>query len=248
MLTYSSLVLISITIGILVGAVGVGGFFMPTALTLVAGVTIHQGTATSLFTFIFTGIVGAFYFHKKGSINWMLVWPLCIGAMFTGFVGAWIGSKLSTTMLSAVLAIMIMGVGIYTLAFGDRASLVIVRNAKQQWLVLAGIGAMTGFLSGLTGIGGPALSVPLMMLCGYSILNAIGAGQVLQIVGALSGTMANLKFGTIDFGLAWFITSFEIFGVLLGAYLIHKVDVRLIKKLVGFLCLVAGFAFIVRTI
>ncbi|MBF8177625.1 sulfite exporter TauE/SafE family protein, partial [Herminiimonas contaminans] len=114
MLTYSSLVLISITIGILVGAVGVGGFFMPTALTLVAGVTIHQGTATSLFTFIFTGIVGAFYFHKKGSINWMLVWPLCIGAMFTGFVGAWIGSKLSTTMLSAVLAIMIMSVGIYT--------------------------------------------------------------------------------------------------------------------------------------
>lgn len=248
MLTYSSLVLISISIGILVGAVGVGGFFMPTALTLVAGVTIHQGTATSLFTFIFTGIVGTIYFHKKGSINWALVWPICLGAGLTGFAGAWIGSKLSTTMLSGVLAVMIMSVGIYTLAMGDRVTALVIRNTKQQWMLLAGIGALTGFLSGLTGIGGPALSVPLMMLCGYSILSAIGAGQVLQIVGALSGTIANLKFGTIDFGLAWFITGFEICGVLLGAYIIHRVDIRWIKKFVGVLCLVAGFAFILRTL
>lgn len=248
MLTYSSLVLISISIGVLVGAVGVGGFFMPTALTLVAGVTIHQGTATSLFTFIFTGIVGTIYFHKKGSINWSLVWPICIGAGLTGFAGAWVGSKLSTTMLSGVLAVMIMSAGIYTLAAGDRTTALIVGNSRKQWLVLAGIGAITGFLSGLTGIGGPALSVPLMMLCGYSILSAIGAGQVLQIVGALSGTIANLKFGTIDFGLAWFITVFEICGVLLGAYIIHKVDIRLIKKFVGVLCVVAGFAFMFRTL
>ncbi|MBF8179699.1 sulfite exporter TauE/SafE family protein [Herminiimonas contaminans] len=248
MLTYSSLVLISISIGVLVGAVGVGGFFMPTALTLVAGVTIHQGTATSLFTFIFTGIVGAIYFHKKGSINWSLVGPICIGAVLTGFAGAWVGSKLSTTMLSGVLAVMIMSAGIYTLAAGDRATALAVGSSRKQWLILAGIGAITGFLSGLTGIGGPALSVPLMMLCGYSILSAIGAGQVLQIVGALSGTIANLKFGTIDFGLAWFITIFEICGVLLGAYIIHKVDIRLIKKFVGVLCVVAGFAFMFRTL
>ena len=249
MLTYTSLILISISIGMLVGAVGVGGFFMPTALMLITNVTVHQGMATSLFTFIFTGIAGTIYFHKKGSINWSLVRPICFGAAVTGFAGAWIGSKLSTSMLSIVLAVVIIIAGVYTLMAGsDNASTVADRDPKRQWIMLASIGAVTGFLSGLTGIGGPALSVPLMVLCGFSILTSIGVGQVLQIVGAFSGTIANLKYGTIDYGLATFISAFEICGVLLGAHVIHRIDIQLIKKSVGALCLVAGCVFILRTL
>lgn len=249
MLTYASLVLVSISIGMLVGSVGIGGFFMPTALMMIANVGVHQGMATSLFTFIFTGIAGAIYFHKKGSIDWALVRPICLGAALTGFAGAWIGSKLSTSMLSILLGGVIMIAGLYTLvAGGDKAAPAENRDPKRQWIVLVGIGAVTGFLSGLTGIGGPALSVPLMVLFGYSILGSIGAGQILQIVGALSGTLANLKYGTIDYGLGTFISAFEICGVLLGAYVIHRIDIELIKKFVGALCLVAGCAFILRTL
>jgi hypothetical protein len=249
MLTYASLVLISISIGVLVGAVGVGGFFLPTALMLITNVTVHQGMATSLFTFIFTGIAGTIYFHRKGTINWRLVQPICLGAALTGFAGAWIGSKLSTSMLSIILAVIIMIAGLYTLmARDDKARIAADRDPKRQWIMLACIGAVTGFLSGLTGIGGPALSVPLMVLCGFSILTSIGVGQVLQIVGALSGSIANLKYGTIDYGLAAFISGFEIGGVLLGAYVIHRIDIELIKKFVGGLCLIAGCAFILRTL
>lgn len=248
MLTYASLVLIAIIIGMLVGAVGVGGFFMPTALMLITGVTVHQGMATSLFTFIFTGIVGAIYFHKQGTIKWTLVWPICLGAALTGFAGAWLGSKLSTSMLSILLAVVIIVAGLYTLTAKNEADgQVKTLDPRRQWAMLAMIGAFTGFLSGLTGIGGPALSVPLMVLCGFSILTSIGVGQVLQIVGAVSGSLANLKYGTIDYGLAAFISAFEIFGVLLGAYIIHRIDIELIKKFVGALCLIAGCAFIVRT-
>jgi uncharacterized membrane protein YfcA len=249
MLTYTGLIFISMSIGMLIGAVGVGGFFMPTALMLMTNLTVHQGMATSLFTFIFTGIAGAVYFHKKGSIDWSLVRPICLGAAATGFAGAWIGSRLSTSMLSIVLAAVIIIAGAYTLLSDSEKALGAAdRDPKRQWIMLAGIGAVTGFLSGLTGIGGPALSVPLMVLCGFSILTAIGVGQVLQIVGALSGTIANLKYGTIDYGLASFITAFEICGVLLGAHIIHRIDIRLIKKSVGTLCLVAGCAFILRAL
>jgi uncharacterized membrane protein YfcA len=245
---YLSLILISISIGMLIGAVGVGGFFMPTALMLIAGVTIQQGMATSLFTFIFTGIAGSIYFHRKGSIDWALVRPVCLGAAMTGFAGAWLGSTLSTPVLSFVLAIVIMVAGIYTLSGSARPALQTGQDPRRQWLALLGIGAATGFLSGLTGIGGSALSVPLMVLCGFSIMRSIGAGQVLQIVGAVSGTMANLRYGTIDFSLAAFVSAFEIGGVLLGAYIIHRVDIEMIRKFVGGLCLVAGCAFIIRAL
>src|ERR1700693_6478258 len=154
---YISLILISIAVGALVGGVGVGGFFMPPALMLIANVTIQQGVATSLFTFIFTGIVGTLYFHKKGSINWALVKPICFGAALTGFAGAWSASKLSTSALSIVLAVVIMIAGIYTLANGGakgKAASTLVKVSMPQWIMLAAVGAATGFLSGMKGLGG----------------------------------------------------------------------------------------------
>lgn len=248
MSTYATLILISLGIGALVGGAGIGGFFMPPALTLVTGLSIHQGMATSLFTFIFTGVVGAIYFHRQGTIDWRSVWPVCSGAALTGFVGAWIGAMLSASTRSLVLAAVILIAGIYTLTTGDRGGVfALPQDGRRKWLVLAAIGAVTGFLSGLTGIGGPALSVPLMVLFGFSILTAIGTGQVLQIVGALSGTLANLRFGHIDYSLAAFISFFEILGVLLGAYIIHRVDVIVVKRFVGGLCLLAGISFIIRS-
>ncbi|WP_235548450.1 sulfite exporter TauE/SafE family protein [Noviherbaspirillum sp. Root189] len=247
--THTSLVLISIAIGVLVGAAGVGGFFMPPALMLLIGMDIHQSMATSLFTFIFTGVAGAVYFHSKGSIDWSLVRPICLSAAATGFAGAWIGHHLSMTMLSLVLAAVILVAGVYTLsARGDGSALHLPSDERRRRMRLVAIGALTGFLSGLTGIGGPALSVPLMMLCGYSALTAIGVGQVLQIVGALSGTIANLHYVSIDYALAAFIAVFEIGGVLLGAFIIHRVDAALIKRFVGGLCLVAGVTFLLRTL
>jgi uncharacterized membrane protein YfcA len=247
MLTHTGLALISIAIGVLVGAAGVGGFFMPPALMLLMEMDIHQSMALSLFTFIFTGIAGAFYFHRKGSMDWTLVRPVCLGAAATGYAGAWIGHRLATASLSTLLAAVILVVGVYTSGAGaGRALFEMPQDARRRRLVLAAIGAVTGFFSGLTGIGGPVLSVPLMVLCGYSVLTAVGVGQVLQTVGALSGSLANLRYAGVDYGLAAFIDVFEIAGVLAGAAVIHRLDGDLVKRLVGGLCMVAGCGFMLR--
>jgi uncharacterized membrane protein YfcA len=245
----TGLALISIAIGVLVGAAGVGGFFMPPALMLLMDMDIHQSMTLSLFTFIFTGTAGALFFHRKGSMDWTLVRPVCLGAAGTGYAGAWIGHRLDTASLSTVLAAVILVVGIYTSAAGGGpAMLTMPEGARQRRLILAAIGAVTGFFSGLTGIGGPVLSVPLMVACGYSVLAAVGVGQVLQTVGALSGSLANLHYASIDYRLAAFIDVFEIAGVLVGAAAIHRLDGALVKRLVGGLCMVAGCGFMLRSL
>jgi hypothetical protein len=49
-------------VGLLIGTVGVGGVLMVSFLALIGGMsgalTIHQAAATSLFSFLFTGLVG----------------------------------------------------------------------------------------------------------------------------------------------------------------------------------------------
>ena len=85
-----------------------------------------------------------------------------------------------------------------------------------------------------------------MVLLGFPALVSIGVSQVIQIVAAISGTAANLRYGTIDFGIAATVTLLEIAGVLVGVRLAHAVDAAVLRKGVAVLCLVVGFALVWR--
>ncbi len=121
------------------------------------------------------------------------------------------------------------------------------RPAAQRILLLA-LGAVAGFGSGLTGVGGPALSVPLMVLCGFPALTSIGTSQVIQIVAAVSGTLANLKYGAIDYSVAATVTLLEVAGVLVGARIVHAVNADLLRKFVALLCVAVGLGLMGREV
>jgi len=234
-------------VGMLIGAVGIGGVLLIPALTAFAALPIHAAMATALFTFIFTGIAGTALFQRRGSIDWTLTRPVLFSALIFAFVGAWTNSIARPATLALLLAGVIIFAGIYTLftwhgigrtAFHD--------SPRAQRLLLVAVGGVAGFGSGLTGVGGPALSVPLMVLFGFPALVSIGVSQVLQIVAAASGTLGNLSFGSIDFGVAAVVTLLELAGVIVGVRLAHAVDGGILRKFVAILCLVVGTALVIR--
>ena len=241
------LLLIAFGVGTLIGAVGVGGILLIPALTAFAGLPIHTAMATALFTFAFTGVAGTVMFQRRGSIDWVVTRPVLTGAVFFAFAGAWVNSLTGAGALAIILAAVIIFAGIYTLATwrGVPVPAFHVHRQAQQILLLT-LGAVAGFGSGLTGVGGPALSVPLMVLCGFPALTSIGTSQVIQIVAAVSGTLGNLKYGTIDFGIAGAVTLLEIAGVLLGVRIVHAVNATVLRLFVAALCIVVGLALIAR--
>ena len=236
-------------VGTLIGAVGVGGILLTPALVTFAQLSVHEAMATALFTFIFTGITGTFLFHRKGTIDWRITTPVCVGALVFAFLGAWMNSLTSTTALLLILAAIIMFAGIHTLvSWHGAGKTALAERPRAQQALLGGIGAVSGFGSGLTGFGGPALSVPLMVLFGFPALVSIGASQVLQIIAAVSGTLANLKFGSINFALALPVTGAELLGVVVGAWLAHTVNQLVLRRFVGILCIPVGFFLIGRAL
>jgi len=247
MTEFAWLLLTAFGVGTLIGAVGIGGILLIPALTAFAGLPIHAAMATALFTFAFTGVTGTVMFQRRGSIDWVITRPVLVGAIFFAFVGAWVNSLTGPGALAIILAAIIIFAGVYTLAtwHGMPEPALHGRRQAQQMLLLA-LGAIAGFGSGLTGVGGPALSVPLMVLFGFPALTSIGTSQVIQIVAAVSGTLGNLKYGTIDFGIAATVTLLEIAGVLLGARIVHAVDAGSLRKFVAVLCIVVGLALIAR--
>ena len=242
-----ALAAVAVLVGILIGSVGVGGILLIPAIQMLAPLPIQASMATALFTFIFTGIVGTALFQRRGSIDWALTTPLCLGGALFGGVGGWANGRLDASVLALILALLIVAAGAYTLAIGSapRAACFHDRPRRQRTLLFM-IGALTGFGSGLTGVGGPALAVPMLVLCGFPALSAIGASQVIQIVASVSGSVAHLAQGNVDLRLAALLTLFEVLGVAVGVRLAHAVDARWLRRGVGLLCVAVGAALLVR--
>ncbi len=234
-------------VGILIGSVGVGGILLIPALELLTPLSIQGAMATALFTFIFTGIVGTFAFQRRGSIDWKVTTPLCLGGALFGLAGAWANARLDAKVLALILALLIVAAGAYTLVTGSARRLARFHDRPRlQQALLFAIGAATGFGSGLTGVGGPALAVPMLVLCGFPALSAIGASQVIQIVASVSGSAAHLAHGSVDLRLAALLTVFEVLGVFVGVRLAHSVDARSLRRGVALLCVAVGTGLLMR--
>ena len=241
--------MIAAVVGILIGTVGVGGILLIPALELLVPLSIQAAMATALFTFIFTGIIGTWLFQRRGSIDWTLTAPLCLGGALFGLVGAWANSRLDARVLALILAAFVVLVGAYTLFTGTaRRSAYLEHRPRLQRALLFTIGAVTGLGSGLTGVGGPALAVPMLVLCGFPTLSAVGASQVIQIVASVSGSAVHLMHGTIDMRLAAPLTVFEMLGVVIGVRLAHAIDAHLLRRAVGLLCVAVGALLLMRLI
>src|SRR5262249_47717723 len=67
--------------------------------------------------------------------------------------------------------------------------------------VLLFIGAATGFLSSLTGTGGPLVLVPILLSMRLGVLASVGLSQIFQLPVALAATAGNIIYGELDLPL-----------------------------------------------
>ena len=232
----------SALVGLLIGAVGIGGILLIPALIALAGLNPHQASATALFTFIFTGILGTLLFQRKGSIDWHQTALVCAGALVFSYAGARLNAMVDQVTLMRAIALLVMFAGAYVFApvrVAEQVSSAQAAGRRRLWLLLT-IGALAGLGSGFSGAGGPLFSVPLMVIAGFAPLSAIGTSQVLQVFSAASGTLAHLQVGQIHWPVVAWITTGELMGVIAGVRLAHGVSAATLRRSAGLLCLVVG--------
>jgi uncharacterized protein len=239
------LALIAVAVGFFIGAVGVGGILLIPFLTLLGGLSIHQATATALFSFLFAGLLGAFLFQRRGTMDWRLTIPMCSGAVVFSYLGARVNSMLEARILSLIVGALVLLAGVYLLLPARQRAQGQRDGSHPALLIL--VGAVAGFGSGLSGAGGPLFSVPMMLLLGFAPLSTIGAGQVLQVLAASFGTIGNLQYGSIDFTTAGWITLCELAGIGVGVRAAHAVKVETLRRIAGALCVAVGIYMVAAT-
>jgi len=243
---FVALALVSIVAGTLIGTIGIGGILLIPALAFFAQFTTRVAMATALFSFIFTGVIGTYLYQSRGSIDWRITVPVCSGAFCFSYFGALVNSMVNTTALNLILAAIIVFAGAFTLRPFRGREFVFQHKNPLHLLMLLLIGATVGFMSGLTGTGGPVLSVPIMVIIGFSPLTSIATSQGIQIAAAVSGTIGNVANGAIDFEAAAWVTVMELLGVVVGVRIAHAAASHQLRRLVGIMCLVVGVVLLLR--
>ena len=240
----SSLILLlvaAVITGIFCGATGVGGILMIPSLTLFGGMDIHESVATALFAFIFFGIQATWLYAKRGSVDWRITIPVCIGSIFFGILGAWLNSIIDARPLTIMIALLVIVAGLNILRPArEKATVRRDGRSRNEQFALLAVGAASGLGSGLTGAGGPLFSVPLMLLLGFPVLTSIATSQVLVFVSSASATVGNLAYGTINFMTALWIIPALFLGMWIGVKIAHRAKVEHLKNVVAAFCIMLG--------
>ena len=113
----------------------------------------------------------------------------------------------------------------------------------QIILSLVFIGILAGILSGLVGVGGGVIMVPLLvLLLGFSQHQAQGTSLAVLVVPVTAVAVYNYyKEGFIDWRYAAIIAVFFVIGGYFGSKIAIGLDQRMLKKIFGvILLLIAG--------
>lgn len=86
--------------------------------------------------------------------------------------------------------------------------------------MLLGLGAMVGFLSGLTGVGGGFLMTPLLIMAGIPPTIAAASDSNQIVASATSGTYAHYRLGNVDIKMGLILVMGGFFGGTLGVHII----------------------------
>ena len=235
------MIVVGFVVGFLVGCTGMGGIILIPSLVYLVGLTSHVAMGTTLFTFFFTTMLSSYLYIRLGHVDWKSTLPVCLGGLPFAYVGAAVKAYTQAPYLNLILALLILLAGalVFRPVRGRSYAFMAEGRASRFWVLIL-VGAGVSFIAGLTGAGGPVLSVPIMIALGFTPLTSIAAGQVYSIVVALSGSIANIQHSAIDFSVGTWLIVVQMIGILLGVYMATRMDTTRLRKMVAWVCLFCG--------
>ncbi len=239
------LAVICLIVGLLIGAIGIGGVLLLPALVYLGGIDVHAAVPVCMLSFVAAGIVGSIVYHRHGSIRIDLAAWLCAGAIPAAFAGALALPWIPAGLIMALVALLMILAGVDALVKSLRPVAPATSRLPGRGALVA-LGFVTGFGSALTGTGGPLIMVPTAIFLGLPVLIAVGLGMAIQIPIAAFASLGNWIAGSLDVGLAVVLAAIMGCGVLIGALAIHRVPGGQLRRFVAGMLILIGTGLLIR--
>ena len=228
--------LLLVCTGLLVGAVGVGGFLVVPILVLLAGVPADQAVIFAAISFVVLGIV-SLAVHSRSAGNQLGGYACFLLAAAVGaLAGVLIVGALTTHTLTWVIAAAFACAAVAEW-FGRPGANDARPIGRARSLVL---GALTGAGSAVTGTSGPMVAMPLLAYAGVSTRERIGIAQVAQLPIALTAAAAFLSLRHVSWPFAAEVAAATAAGIVPGVFLARSLPQRLLSRTAALLMLLAA--------
>ncbi|MGA0709703.1 MAG: sulfite exporter TauE/SafE family protein [Ilumatobacteraceae bacterium] len=212
------LLVVGLGAGFLSGVFGVGGgILVVPGLMMFVRMEQRRAHGTSLAAVLPIAVASLVTYWAHDHVDWPVALWLSIGALAGAFVGASLLAIISKRNLALVFAIVlaIVGIRLFFTVSGDGRGEITVLVALAYVL----LGLVTGALSGLLGIGGGAIMVPIMaVLFGIPSVIAKGTSLAVIIPTALMGTVRNRSNANVDMTAAVVVGVTGVVMAVVGAW------------------------------
>jgi uncharacterized membrane protein YfcA len=239
---------VGLVIGALVGLLGGGGSILAVpALIYLAGQDLQQAVATSLLVVGITAVVAVLPRLREHRISWRVGLLFGAAGAATAFAGAAVNRLLPDELTLALFAVLMVGAGVRMLqekpATGTACT---IADGRVNWRrclprTLAG-GLVVGFLTGLLGVGGGFLIIPVLVLAlGLSIPTAIGTSLVVVAINSAAGFAAHAGEATLDVPTTLAFTAAAVVSAVAAGRLGARIETDRLRRWFAWLVLaVAG--------
>lgn len=235
--------LIGLVSGILSGLFGVGGgIVMTPGIQVLLGTAPIVALATPLPVILPTAIAGALTYRRAGEIDERAALWISVPGIAAAALGAALTDVIDTHVLLVVTAFLLayQAIGIFR---GRRDTGSKPPRAVTAWTYV-GIGLAAGFISGLLGIGGGLIMVPLLAgWLGMPLKRALGTSLLAIVVLVIPGTVVHTALGHIDWAIFAAVTLGAVPGALIGARIALGTQERTLRLAVGSFLLIVAVAY-----
>lgn len=247
-------------IGIISSTLGVGGGFITTPSLILLGVDESFAIGTVLFMIIFTALSATIaYARQPNTIEYRTGLLIAITTVVGALLGSLTSSYLATEapqIFRIVFAICLFPIAIKMIVFpkqkkkvletGEEVSEEIEHDdivlfgfeRRELWSTLFGL--VAGFASGLLGIGGGVVMVPILVHMGkLSMHKAVATSMFIMIATSIAGAAVKITMGQIYPDLAFFLIIGIIVGAQIGPRMAKKINTKRLQQIFGFMMIIA---------
>lgn len=219
-----ALVGIGLVSGFFSGLFGIGGgLLVVPALVVLLKVDQRLAVGTSLLAILPAATASALSYASGGSVDWAVAGILALGAILGAQLGAYLMGRISRQAAQWVFVAFVGFMVVQLmLVVPDREAALTLDAPTVAGLL--GLGLLAGALSGLLGVGGGGVVVPILMVWfGLGDLVAKGVSLVMMLPGVISGLVANFRLRSVHVGAGLSVGLASILTSPLGAWVAHRV-------------------------
>lgn len=255
---------VTVFTGVIAAMLGVGGGFLNVPIiNYIANEPIDIAIGTSLFIIVFTSFSATIGYARKRVIDFKLGLVLETASIPGAFLGAYLTGWISESILKAIFGVALIVIGI-SMIFRNRRQIPcdsqkvpkeekksiksgilnwkrvinVVDGESYEYYINVPLGLafafVAGVASGLLGIGGGIVKVPLLNVAlGVPMIITVATSMFMIIFTSLTGTFEHSMLGQVNWMIGGVMIIGAIIGAQIGCRLALKISPGLLRKIFG---------------